>query len=312
MAWSDDMLNLDDHLNFEDMLEDSTVTSPKNTSSASDFTCSSAQTTEHAQSPSFRLGVSNDLLPFIPDHRTDHAGQQNHQDSISIPSPTGITSDAQGLILTPTSQVDPTYSRMAPARRRTIPETPQQNFSKLDSRCVLACTQILVTLENYLFSELRALDLILATVSKAVDDLKKLVELQQQSRCDRCIILFTTVMLQVIALLEAGSNSATDHELDAVDDIIYGTQPRPGPSLHFGAFLPTSEEQRSWRSRIITREYRHVGEILSGVMVLARLGPRGSSTDPTAVDSRLKCLGNIEQRLKEMAAKEGSGEIRNA
>ncbi|KAF2728901.1 hypothetical protein EJ04DRAFT_569131 [Polyplosphaeria fusca] len=220
-----------------------------------------------------------------------------------------MTLDARGSLLTPTSQVDSTYSRMASARENSVLETPRRDFSKLDSRCVIACTQILVTLENYLLSELRALDLILATVSKAVDDLKKIVELQQESRCDRCIILFTTIMLQVIALLEAGCNSATDHEPDIVDDILSGAQPRLGPSLYFGAFLPTSEEQRSWRSRIITREYRHVGEILSSVLVLARLGSRGSSTDPIAVASRLGCLGNIEQRLKEMAAKEAGADI---
>ncbi|KAF2681266.1 hypothetical protein K458DRAFT_343898 [Lentithecium fluviatile CBS 122367] len=283
-SWGDAMLNLDESLTFEAILEDGTIASCMNTSSISDVANCSYQITETANSTGFGQSLSNYLPPSA------FSGQQTHRgrNSLSLYSP----------FPTPPSTTNSAHA--------TPPEeTPKQDLSKLDSRCVLASTQILVTLENYLLSELKALDLILTTVSKAADDLKKLVQLQHESRCDRCIILFTIIMLQIVALLEAGSNTAADNGSDIMSDILTGTQPTFGPSFGLGAFVLTSEEQKSWRSRIVTKEYRHVGDILSSLMVLARLGPRDSSNDPIAVDSRLKCLGSIEQRLKEMLAKEG-------
>jgi hypothetical protein len=302
MQWSGDILDLDDHLAFEYMPEESTVTST-NSSSTRNSTSSSIQITEHPESPSCAPSTSHDLPPSIPEDRAILSSQRHPDKSRinSIATPPETTTGLAEMLLTPSSQVDA-------AGHGLVLESPKQGFHRLNSRCVLACTQILVTLENYLLSELRALDLILSTVSKAVDDLKKLVELQKPSRCDRCIILFTVIMLQIIALLEAGSNSI-DNEPDTVGDILSGPQPGFGPALCFSGFVPTSEEQRLWRSRIITREYRHVGEILSSVMVLARLGPRGSSDDSRAVDARLKCLSNIEQRLKDMTAREGSRNV---
>lgn len=243
--------------------------------------------------------MSDDVNIRVVDRRAVSTVQRNHNSNTPVPSrPTNIGLDARELILTPVSGVDPMYTQMVPAQQGKV---SGQELSKLDSRCVLACTRILMTLENYLLSDLRALDLILATVGKAVDDVKKLVDLQQRSRCERCITLFTAVMLQVVALLEAGFNTASQ-ELDNFDDILAEPQLGLGSTLCLGAFLPNSEEQRTWRSRIVTKEVQHVREVLSSIMVLARLGPQGVSADPSATDARVGCLGNIEQRLKHILA----------
>ncbi|POS75436.1 hypothetical protein DHEL01_v206178 [Diaporthe helianthi] len=214
----------------------------------------------------------------------------------------------------PQHQHQPQARAQAQAR-----QPPERNFSKLDSKCVLACANILATLENYLLSDLRTLDLVLAAVRKASDDLKQLVRLQQESRCDRCIILFTAIMFQIIDLLEAGTTPLPDEDSDDAEMLLAGLLPGGGrggggilagvqtsfvPSLGFGAFSLTSEEQRSWRSQIVLREYRHVGEILSGVTELAKLGPRGASTAPEMVEHRTGCLKNLAGKLKSFCERE--------
>lgn len=329
-TWTYDVQMLDGALsNFSDILEDATLGSPANTNGGSAELVANEHvgTTGDVSAMGYALGFSNDRTSSISSSSvTSSAAPQSihrSRNSISSPSITTIAPDAARGLLTPnsTSNSCPATTTTPPRAKRPRldppeqpqphpePEPPEQNFAKLDSKCVLACAHILATLENYLLSELRALDLILEAIRRATTELQKLVRLQQQSRCDRCIVLFTAVMFQVIALLEAGSkplpNSNPDGDGDEDEDgLLAGMHTHFVPALGFGAFSPTAEEQRSWRAQLVRREYRHVSEILSSVTVLARLGPRGASLAPEMVEQRTKCLMNLERKLKELCERE--------
>lgn len=198
-----------------------------------------------------------------------------------------------------------------PAKPKPPPEPTDKEFersmAKIDSRCVLACANIITTLENYLLSELKVLDLILSTVRTVADELRKLIQHQQQSRSDRCMLLFVTIMHQIVTLFEVGTREAFDdqgHEESgnsASDD-----QSSFMPKLGFGAFSINAEEQKAWKSRIIRRELENTTELLAGVTALCRLGPRGGSTDPADAEERVKCISGIDRRLRVLGERAGA------
>ncbi|KAI1778798.1 hypothetical protein F4818DRAFT_402493 [Hypoxylon cercidicola] len=307
-TWTYDVQMLDGALsNFSDILEDATLGSPANTSGGPGDLVSNEHvgTTSDVGAMGYTLGFPNDRTSSISSSSgISSAATQSirNRNSISSPSMPTIAPDPTRGLPTPNSCPVTTPPQAKRPRRdpELDPEPPEQNFAKLDSRCVLACAHILATLENYLLSELKALDLILEAIRKATIELKKLVQLQQQSRCDRCIILFTAIMFQVIELLEVGSRPLPESEEDFPGGFAAGMQTHFVPALGFGAFSPTAEEQRAWRSQLVRREYRHVSEILSSVTVLARLGPRGASLAPEMVEQRTKCLMNLERKLKDL------------
>jgi hypothetical protein len=232
------------------------------------------------------------------------------RDAALVSSPIAATIDLDRALPTPHSCSARTPCRPeASAREPKPPVEPglqhsEKELAKLDSRCVLICVHILATLENYLLSELKALDLILEAIRKATAELKKLVQLQEQSRSDRCIILFTAIMFQVTALLEAGAKPLPGSEGDALEGFHSGFQTSLVPALGFGAFSLSREHQRELQSQIVLREYRHVGEVLSSVMLLARRGPRGASHAPDMVEQRTRSLSSLEQKLKGLCEQE--------
>lgn len=219
---------------------------------------------------------------------------------------------SRGLIFsTPTlsSTTSPAQTEMHPKaysadtfekRRSHRAQSERKDVSKANSKCVIACAHILATLETYLLSELKTLDLVLGAVHKATEDLKQLVKIQEKSRCERCVALFTPILSQIIDLLEAGTTPLPDDGVGLPGSCLSGIQTEFIPTLGFGAFQVTAEEQLSWRSRIVLKEYRHVGEVLSSVTELAGLGPRGSSSAPEMVKYRTDSHRKLEARLKSL------------
>ncbi|KAI0172952.1 hypothetical protein GGR52DRAFT_572762 [Hypoxylon sp. FL1284] len=313
--WTYDVQMLDGSMpNFNDILQGATLGSPAYTAESSGEPGASecAATGSSLGTVGYDLGFSSDKPSSLSNHSVmSSAGTQPSlgQDSVSSPPAATTASDPTKDILTPNLS-RPVANPPQVKRPRQNPEPEldteprEPNYTKLDSKCVLASAHILATLENYLLSELRALDLILEAIRKATIELKKLVQLQQQSRCSRCILLFTAIMFQVVELLEVGSRPLPDSEDDFPGGFLAGMQTHFVPALGFGAFSPNAEEQRSWRSQLVRREYRHVSEILSSVMVLARLGPRGASPAPEMVAQRTMCLMNLERKLKDLCKKE--------
>jgi hypothetical protein len=177
----------------------------------------------------------------------------------------------------------------------------QKELARLDSRCALACTHIIATLESYLLLELKVFDLILEATRQASSEVEKLVYLQRESRCGRCIILFTAALSQIIELLEdAGTKQLPDSGDGLQGKFIPGMQMTFMPSLGFGACSFAAEEQLSLRSRLIRRECCHVGGILASVAALAGTG---------MAEQRTTCLKSLKQKIEEICNvhnKEGS------
>jgi hypothetical protein len=171
--------------------------------------------------------------------------------------------------------------------------------AKLDSTCVLACTSIIITLENYLLFELRVLDLILSTVRSAADEVHKIAQHQQESRCDRCMFLFTTILSQLVTLLEVAFKVMIEEEPLNHTELLPNRSLNIVPRFSFGAFTIDADEQSSWKTYIVRRECQHLGQVLGKIMALAMLGPKGSApATPTPYKERSNWFKGIEQRLK--------------
>ncbi|KAL1856870.1 hypothetical protein Daus18300_010633 [Diaporthe australafricana] len=178
-------------------------------------------------------------------------------------------------------------------------------LARLDSECVMVCTHIIAVLENYLLCEPKTIYIVLEPTRKATAELKNLIQLQQESRCDRCISLFAIILSQMIDLLEAGAKPPSESEAGLpAGRFLYGMQSNFGLS----AFSFTADEQRGWQSRIARKEYRAVAELVSTVMQMAESGPRGTAVTPTLAEQRTRPLAELKQKLI-LLAREKENEI---
>lgn len=173
------------------------------------------------------------------------------------------------------------------------------DLARLDSECVMVCTHIIAVMENYLVCEPKTLYLVLETIRKATAELKNLIHLQQESRCGRCISLFTVVLSQMIDLLEAGAKPPSESEAGLpAGRFLSGMQ----SNLGFSAFSFTADEQRGWQSRILRKEYHNVAEVVSTVIRMAESGQRGTNTvDPALTEQRTKPLAELKKKLVHLA-----------
>ncbi|KAI0468888.1 hypothetical protein F4859DRAFT_516635 [Xylaria cf. heliscus] len=219
-----------------------------------------------------------------------------HNGGIASPtSPTSITQDlSYGMpTLHPFSTVTPPPTQKSQPAAAPQLEMAEKELARLNSRCALACTHIIATLESYLLLELKALDLILEVTRKAAGELEKLVHLQKEARCGRCIILFVAALSQITELLDTGTKQLPDSGVGFQSRFHPGLQMAFMPSLGFGAFSFGAEEQLSMRLSLIRRECRHIGKILANVEALA-------TTGTAMLDPRTTCLKSLKQRLEEM------------
>jgi hypothetical protein len=184
----------------------------------------------------------------------------------------------------------------APQRRR---HTESGN----DSQCVLVCSQMIISLEKYLMDDLKVFDLILGIVKRVIDNLSPLVG-GQGSRNSKCLALFSTIMYQIIELLEAGCSNFLAEELD--DNMVNGQSNHLGGSLHghdlgFGAFCATSVDRRRFRAQIVLRKLHPIAELTRKVALLCDAGwsngynPRSSTSQERAGTGYRR---DLEPRLK--------------
>lgn len=161
---------------------------------------------------------------------------------------------------------------------------------------------MIITLENYILSDLKALELILRAVRQATDDLHKLVQHQQTSRSDRCIFLFFTIMYQIVELLEAGARSLDDDVNDGLGSMMTLGQPPFSAGFGFGSFSMGmgAEDQRLWKAHILRREYQRTTEILNSVGSLATMGPGDAPLAPADREHRSKCMTELGRRFKQL------------
>lgn len=252
--------------------------------------------TEPSSTTSISAGESN-----LPPLDLDRIGNVATAASPNTTLPTPLSQISAPLL--PTSLLSaPAGTAPLPSVEPSLTELPRLK-TNLDGKCVMALTNIIITMEQYLLSELKVLDLVINTVRSVTNEMRKVLQCQQESRCDRCILLFLTIMYQVITLLEAGANSifeaeASDHEGSGGMSVDFT------PKFGFGAFSINAEEQRSLKLHVIRKECQNAGEMLAQIVALAKLGPMGSPpATPEQVEERAKCFNVVQRRLKDLSDK---------
>ncbi|KAF2179232.1 hypothetical protein K469DRAFT_716502 [Zopfia rhizophila CBS 207.26] len=177
-------------------------------------------------------------------------------------------------------------------------ETKQRK--EMDNQCVVECCQIISDLESYILAELKAFKLALGIVRRAIEKLMELISFQQSSRNLRCMMLFNTIMYQILELLElCHATLSIDSQLGSGLTSTSRTHGLLMPSLGFGDFCIDVEEQSAWRAQMILKEVHQGSEALRKIKTLASVGPDASGT----AKAREHCLADLEIRLKDLAVR---------
>ncbi|KAI2768404.1 hypothetical protein F4815DRAFT_58649 [Daldinia loculata] len=100
----------------------------------------------------------------------------------------------------PSSSTEQVQQIAPPTHRPTSFEIPHQR--QLDSQCCVECCKIISELESYIVADLKVLNIVLAILRGTLEKVAHLIELQQSSKNPRCLMLFSTLMYQVLELLE--------------------------------------------------------------------------------------------------------------
>ena len=177
--------------------------------------------------------------------------------------------------------------------------------SDVESRCILACTSIITSLENYIIADLKALDIVLDIAKKTGDRLEELMRHQQDLRTHCCIALFSVILHQVVCLLENGCSTLTKSQdqrcNNAADrfDAVGSSKPLFG----FGTFQMDPEEQRAWQSQVVVRELQHIERVLQQMNNLSREGdgqarPREFGGWGRDLGRRISTMNEMLQKVK--------------
>lgn len=268
------------------------------------------------------LSLDNNL-PLVTDHTVGNAMASMPDDTLQVEIPSSTSASGfenQFPALCSNNMIESSHtSSSADTVPQLMPPRPSvqrmatlstEAMAALNSKCIIALADITITLENYLRSNLKVLDLIVTSVRSVADELKKVALHQRQLRNERCMFLSITVMYQVIALLESGSldilgptSTNRDQPGGAGGSIEFR------PRLGFGVLSAFSEEeQRSMKIHVIRKECQNMDEIIAEFVALAKLGPEGSAPPTSAeLEERAKCFTGLQRRLKVLSSKASMG-----
>ncbi|RWA06386.1 hypothetical protein EKO27_g8724 [Xylaria grammica] len=169
--------------------------------------------------------------------------------------------------------------------------------SEGDSQCCVECCQMINDLENYIMAELKAFKILLGIIRRAMGKLGELITSQQNSRNLRCIMLFTTLMYQMLELLEACLSIVVAENSRQQGRGLSGTS----LGIGFGDFTIDAEEQSAFRTQTILKEVHQAMETLGKLRTLAT-GSAGAldGSDSGSVSRRSDHYLDLELRFKEL------------
>ncbi|KAI1653956.1 hypothetical protein F4813DRAFT_372600 [Daldinia decipiens] len=179
---------------------------------------------------------------------------------------------------------------------------------QLDSQCCVECCKIISELESYIAAELKVLKIVLVILRGTLEKVAHLIELQQSSKNPRCLTLFSTLMYQVLELLEVCLSIVIDeNHSQRSHSLIWGST-----GLGVGDFSLESEDQSASRTQkiAITKIVRQAIEALGKLQDLAGARQDLFSTNQTntVYGNRRDCYADLEYRFKELtvrSAREG-------
>lgn len=176
----------------------------------------------------------------------------------------------------------------------TPPSTELRPRTEADSQCCVDCCHIIADLETYIMSDLRSFKIILGIVRTVLQKLTPLVDLQQGSGNLRCLLLFKTLMYQILELLEACLKDLVAEKTRERQRSLTGG----GSGLGLGDFLIDAEEQSTLRIQTVLKEARRVTGLLNKLKSLAAdLGPVSGGT------ARSDCYLDLEDRFRDLEAR---------
>ncbi|KAH9904347.1 hypothetical protein F4778DRAFT_732185 [Xylariomycetidae sp. FL2044] len=165
-------------------------------------------------------------------------------------------------------------------------------------QCVIACSQIIFSLEKYQLDKLKVLNFILGIVKGVTRKLDPLVD-NQFAGCDtKCLALFDIIIYQLAEILETG---CADFLADTSDAAWPLSMELMDPGFHevdIGGFGMGLKDRERFRSQIILEVLRPVTRIMQKVLFISSsAGIHGDNCAREGQD-RLKSL---EEKIKKRA-----------
>jgi hypothetical protein len=207
----------------------------------------------------------------------------------------GMLEGLSDIVMSPTPSNPPTEPSIV--YEAHDPEAAPKNRSALDSQCVQESCQVINYLETYVSSGITDFKIILGIVRQAMERVASLVSLQRTSGNSKCLLLFTTIICQILALIEVclPGRTAAKSQL--------GSTPF-GFGIGVGEMAFDAEELALFRSQTLLKETHQVVEILGQIKTLsarAAVSRRPSSADSIHVKAdKTECFEDLEERLQEI------------
>ncbi|KAI3316475.1 hypothetical protein HD806DRAFT_445392 [Xylariaceae sp. AK1471] len=221
-----------------------------------------------------------------------------HDESCMLSPPGTSIDNLLHFELGPLTSIEPVSQTQQPHSGHTPLSLGLRPRSERDSRCFLECCEMMSQLENYIVDELRTPKLILSILKVVLERLAQLVEMEQDSRNLRCIMVFTTLMYQVLELLEVCFTIETTE-----------ANQKRSRMLSSGAFgfglEDMAEELSAFRVQALVKTAIRTTDLVAKLRILADSG----ATDASATQGicRDDCFLGLEIRLKDLIARFGSG-----
>jgi hypothetical protein len=176
--------------------------------------------------------------------------------------------------------------------------------SERNHQCVIACSQIIFSLEKYQVDKLKVLNLILGIVERVTKRLDPLVNDQFECHNTKCLALFDIIMYQLVQLLEAGCADFLADTSDAQRPLSMGLMEPGFHEVDIGGFGMGFKDQKRFRSQTILEVLRPVIRIMQKVIFISTSAGLHGDNCSREGQSRLKTL---EEKVKNRA--EGRGVI---
>lgn len=224
---------------------------------------------------------------------------QGHPKAASLPSfshtpsgwnAPGIEPGYHERSLSPPSR---THNRQFSLQHSATTTPPPQIIatdSGSDSQCVIACSQIIFSLEKYQVDKLKVLDLILGIVKRVTERLDPLVNGQFGSPNAKCLALFNIIMYQLAEILEAGCTDFLADTSDAQRPFSSELLEAGFYELDFSGLGMGYKDQERFRSQIILEVLRPVIRIMQKVLFISTNAGLDGDSSCQDIESRLKTL----------------------
>lgn len=245
------------------------------------------------------LGMQQDTESGLPQEQLSRINQGYPQAS-SLPSFPRTTNGLNtprfesGYHETPLSPSSSTHNSRQfpfPTPATAIPPQTTALDNGRNSQCVIACSQIISSLEKYQLDNLKVLDLILGIVKRVTERLDSLVDGQFEFPNSKCLNLFNIILYQLVEILEVGcadfltATANTPGSLSSSEILEAGFH-----DFDFGGLGIGYKDQERLRSQVILEVLRPVINIMQKVFFISTKAGLDRDSCYQAREGRLKSL----------------------